>query len=255
MKRKQPGFTLLELLTVVAILAILATLAVVGYRAYMERARAPDIIEKYDALRVSVGAQAQAGKTDDCAQFAQNLGKANLDSAYATLAYGFEATPGGYRPVLNVCALADPAKPLRIPVARAAHDTMLKTGMVEKNAVLTESVVSYALRLSDGDEALCKSAPPAVASACGTPPATTTGTGTGPGTAPGPGTTAVSGGSTASGGTAGGSSAQPPASTSTTTPPQPPVNHHEQCVAQCRQTICLNCNSRAYRNCVANCPH
>jgi len=204
-----------------------------------------------------------------------------MDSAYATLAYGFEATPGGYRPVLNVCALADPAKPLRIPVARAAHDTMLKTGMVEKNAVLTDAVVSYALRLSDGDSAVCKTAPPAVASACGTPPVTNTGTGTsttinpgpgpvaspgpipttnpgnppGPGAAPGPGTTAISGGGTTGSGTSGGSNAQPPASTSTASRPQPSVDHHEQCVANCRQTICSNCNSRAYRNCVANCPH
>lgn len=166
-QRKQAGFTLVEVLTVVAILAILGAVAVVGYQKYAARARSADIIEKYDAVRTGVAAKALASKTDDCAALVGTLGNSNLSSDYAGLTYGFEAVKDGYRPVLNVCAQFDPAKPLPVKVAREAHDVLAKNGVVEKNAVVTDSVVSFALRLSDGDVALCKTAPVQAATTCG----------------------------------------------------------------------------------------
>lgn len=44
---------------------------------------------------------------------------------------------------------------------------MAKTGVVERNAVVSDSVVSFALRLTDGDAALCKTAPATNSSTCG----------------------------------------------------------------------------------------
>lgn len=169
MKNRANGFTILELLSVVVIIAILGAIAVISYQKYSERARGAEIIEKYDALRTGVHAKGNTAKFDDCAVLAGELGSANLASEYATLAYGFEAVSGGYRPVLTICAQARQNGSLGTMVARDVHDTMTKTGAVEKGAVLTESVVSFALRLSDGDAPLCKTYSSQTRTACGAP--------------------------------------------------------------------------------------
>jgi prepilin-type N-terminal cleavage/methylation domain-containing protein len=163
----QRGFTLIELLTVVAILAVLGALAVVAYQKYTERARGVDIVEKYDALRTNAHAKLAQGQNDDCAKLAESLGTANLADQYATLSYGFEAVQGGYRPVLNVCAQVGNQGVQGVKAARGAYETLTKNGVVEQNPVLTDSVVSFALRLTDGDAALCKTAPAQTATTCG----------------------------------------------------------------------------------------
>jgi prepilin-type N-terminal cleavage/methylation domain-containing protein len=47
----QKGFTLLELVTVTAVVAVLGAVAVHLYGYYTDRARAVDIIGKFDAIR------------------------------------------------------------------------------------------------------------------------------------------------------------------------------------------------------------
>jgi prepilin-type N-terminal cleavage/methylation domain-containing protein len=165
--KKQSGFTIVELLTVVAVIAILGAVAVIGYQQYTNRARGAEIIEKYDAIRTSVAIRSKVeAATDSCAELAKGFDQTNLNTSSATLAYGFEATTGGYRPVLTVCAQAG-NNPLGVATARGTYDTLIKQGVVEKNPVITDSVVSFALRLTDGDAALCKTAPPAAtATAC-----------------------------------------------------------------------------------------
>jgi hypothetical protein len=51
-------------------------------------------------------------------------------------------------------------------VARGVHQTMLSNGVVEKDAVLTDSVVSFAMRLTDGDAAICQTATAPAARVC-----------------------------------------------------------------------------------------
>lgn len=153
------GFTLIELLIAILLVGILATLGVWGYQEYSVRARGADIITKYDALRTGVQARASKGKTDDCAQLARDFDTQNLADQYAALAYGFEAVVGGYRPVLIVCAKATKHGVLGVKVARAAHDSLAKTGTSEQGAVLTDTLVSFALPLTSDNQPLCKMAP------------------------------------------------------------------------------------------------
>lgn len=162
------GFTLIELMVVMAIIAVLGAVAVVVYQKYIERARGVDIVVEYDAIRTAVAAQSQTAKLDDCAELAKGFAALPAPAA-ATLSYGFEAVTGGYRPVLTVCAQAGKNGPQGVKTARSAYETLSKNGVVEKDPVLTDSVVSFALRLTDGGQVLCKTPPAQATTACGQP--------------------------------------------------------------------------------------
>jgi hypothetical protein len=137
---------------------------VVTYRIYIERAAAADLVSAHHNIRNYV--QGLGGKSaDDCAALAAGYERKLLSDPYARLDYGFEAVPGGFRPVLSVCATAQ-SDARNIPVARRAHDSFVNIGVMEKGAVLSDSVVSYALRLTDGEQALCKTAPASSGPAC-----------------------------------------------------------------------------------------
>ena len=160
MKQTQHGFTLLEIMVVVAIVAILGTVAVVGYQEYTARAKASEIVLQYDALRTRTLVGLSESTVESCDKLASALNnRVPVSSQHVALGYGFEAVNGGFRPVLTVCAKADPNYPQAVKVARGVHDTMAKTGdTVSPGAVLTDSLVSFSLRLSDGDRAVCKTA-------------------------------------------------------------------------------------------------
>ena len=172
--QKECGFTLIEILLVVAVIAILGMISVIAYQSYAERSRAADIVVKYDAVRSSVGAEIAQGALSNCAEIVQRLGNTNLADEYARLGYGFEAVPGGYRPVLTVCAKADRNGPLGVKVAQSAHDTLARTARVEKGAVLTETLVSFALPITDSDKPVCTIPYGGTLTACGDPVAVPT---------------------------------------------------------------------------------
>ena len=170
-KRQAQGFTLLEILTVVAVIVILGAIAITGYQSYVARARASEIVLKYDAIRTAMGAALAGGQQlADCAELAKRLGNTNLKDEHAQLAYGFEAVTGGYRPVLTVCAKTDSHGAVGVGVARGAHETLSKSTRVEAGAVLTDTLVSFAVPLSDAGKSVCTVAVAAAQGACGQPP-------------------------------------------------------------------------------------
>lgn len=172
---KLAGFTLIEMLIVVAIIGILATIAVVGYQRYTARARGVEIIEKYDAIRTSVAIETQSSKPDDCAELAKGLNSSNLVNPYATLGYGFQAVSGGYRPVLIVCAQTASRGVLGVQTARGVYDTMMRIdNVLEPGAVLTETQVSFAMRLTSDEAPLRKNYASPTAVACGAVPSAQT---------------------------------------------------------------------------------
>lgn len=163
------GFTIVEFVFTFAVIAILGMISIFAYQNFTERSRATDIVVKYDAIRSGVGAEIAQGTISNCADVAQQLGTANLVDEYAQLGYGFEAVSGGYRPVLTVCAKIDRNGPLGVKVARGAHDTLAKTLRMEKGAVLTDTLVSFAVALSDSDKPVCTVPMVSPTTACGDP--------------------------------------------------------------------------------------
>lgn len=164
MRTAQRGFTLIEAMVVVAIIAVIGAISTITYRIYVERAAAADLVSAHHNIRNYI--QGLGGKSaDDCAALAASYERKLLSDPYARLDYGFEAVPGGFRPVLSVCATAQ-SDARNVPVARRAHDSFANIGVMEKGAVLSDSVVSYALRLTDGEQALCKTAPASSGPAC-----------------------------------------------------------------------------------------
>ena len=75
-KRKQSGFTLIELMIVVAIIGILAAIAIPQYQAYTGRAQAAEAINLFSGVKTSLGeyfnesnawpAAADCAAADDC---------------------------------------------------------------------------------------------------------------------------------------------------------------------------------------------
>jgi len=70
---------------------------------------------------------------------------------------------------LTVCAKAANHGAQGVKVARAAHDEFAKNMPIEAGAVLSDSVVSFALPLTDTKRVVCSQAPPASGSSCGDP--------------------------------------------------------------------------------------
>ena len=159
-KRINRGFSLIDLLMAIAIMGVLVGIAVPLYQSYVARARSAGILVKYDEARTRTGTALNAAPANGrCADIASTLGTGTIPDDYARLAYAFEGTRSsanpGYRPVLTVCASAARQGGLGVLVARAAYDELSKLNVVEPAPVLTDSMVSFSLRLSDASRAAC----------------------------------------------------------------------------------------------------
>jgi len=179
LSRTRAGFTLLEILFVVAIMGILAAVAIPLYGNYTTRARATDIVTKYDAAKSTANANI-AGDTvlSRCDEVLKRFAAPTIDDEYARIAYAFEAVSNGnesgYRPVLTICARAAGQGEQAVKVTRAAHDEFAKNMTIENGAVLTDTVVSFALPLTDPKRVVCRIPVGGQFTACGDPVAVPT---------------------------------------------------------------------------------
>lgn len=170
----QVGFTLLEMLAVISILALIVAIATPVYQNYSDRARASEIIARYDAMRTSVATDLANGIVTSCDELGSTIGNPNLGEDYAELALGFEAVSGGagatvagWRPVLTVCARNDQQGSAAVRIAHAALDELSNQHRVESGAVVSDAIISFSLPLTLGNEASCRIAPSTAVAGCG----------------------------------------------------------------------------------------
>lgn len=158
MKKLQHGFTLIEIMVGLAIVAVLGAISVIAYGEYTAKAKAVDIVTQYEALRTRAATVLSNRSVEKCDDVQMMLnGRHPVGNSHAALGYDFvKITDKAYRPVLAVCGKADAGRDA-VRVARTAHDSLARqAGAMEKDAVLTDSVVSFALRLTEGDQAICR---------------------------------------------------------------------------------------------------
>ncbi|AZP12275.1 prepilin-type N-terminal cleavage/methylation domain-containing protein [Undibacterium parvum] len=163
------GFTLVEILIVIGIIGLLAAVALPSYQRYVARSQAAELALKYDAVRTAIQVSAKSGEIHAaCGNLASTVQPANLQSSYAQLALNFDAVPGGFSPVLTICAAAATQGQRGVEVAREAHNLLMRNSTIGQGAVIGESAVSFSVKLA-GDTALCKVLPPAgtAKAACG----------------------------------------------------------------------------------------
>ena len=178
-RRNGAGFTLLEILVVVAIIGIIAAIAIPLYGNYTTRARATDIVTKFDAAKSTANANiADDGVISKCDEVLKRFSAPTISDEYARIAYAFEAVSNGnesgYRPVLTVCSRVASQGAQAVKVARAAHDEFAKNLSIEGGAVLTDTVVSFALPLTDPKRVVCLVPVGGPFTACGDPVAVPT---------------------------------------------------------------------------------
>jgi prepilin-type N-terminal cleavage/methylation domain-containing protein len=150
------GFTIIEIMFVVAIIGILAAIAGTLYTHYYDpRARASEVITQYDALRTRLQEDFQAnGMRQECRELVE-LARGNLQSPYVKLDLGTlpvdqNDPTKGHRAVITVTGTLQDHGARGVQIARAVHDELAKNGVVVGKPVLTDSIVLFSLRLSDG---------------------------------------------------------------------------------------------------------
>lgn len=175
------GFTLLEIALSLAVVGILVAIAYPFYRDYRARAKASELVLKYDAVKAGIGTDLAQGPVDSCAELASRVNPGNLKSEFARLGVEFEREgDAGYRAVLAYCADAKVEGETGLMVTREAHGVFEKTNRVEKSAVLNDTLVSYAIPLQASGAIACRTGAPQGKPMCsrgsgggGTPPVTT----------------------------------------------------------------------------------
>lgn len=172
-KNNQKGFTLLELALTCAIVVLLASIAIPLYTDYSDRARASEILLRYDAVRSGLQSTITNEIYSNCGDIAAQVPSGNLGDDYARLSLGFEAINGvnlnGYRPVLLVCAKNDAQGDRAVRIAQAAFEELSLNGKVEAGAIVSPILVSFGVSLTDDNRAVCGIPTGAPTAPCGDP--------------------------------------------------------------------------------------
>ena len=154
--RASCGFTIVEIMFVVAIIGVLAAIAGTVYTHYYDpRARAAEVIGQYDAMRTTLQEDYQAnGMRQDCRSLVE-LARGNLQSPYVKLDLGTlpvdqNDPTKGHRAVLTITGTLQDHAARGVQIARAAYDDLVKNGVVVGKPILTDTIVLFSLRLSEG---------------------------------------------------------------------------------------------------------
>ncbi len=157
MIKRITGFTILELMLVIAIIGVLAAVAVPLYQGYQERAQATEIVVLYDELRSGLSGDLQTGSFSRCSDLMDRAGRGVLNDHFAPTGFGFTAVAGGngYKLVLGVFARLDQEGERGIKVAQAAFDQFSALGLTNPRSIVSDTVVSFNLPITNTLEPDC----------------------------------------------------------------------------------------------------
>ena len=85
-KNNKKGFTLVELLVVIAILAILASVAVVGYTAFIDKAKESNATSEAHQIDTSIEAALMTLEVGDIVKVTDDIGVVKAATGYTALA-------------------------------------------------------------------------------------------------------------------------------------------------------------------------
>lgn len=107
-KRRQGGFTLIELMIVVAIVAILAAVALPAYQTYTKRAKFSEVIAAVGPAKTAVEVCVQGAVDDDAAAGCHTAGDNAVNGAYNdAIVNDVEAAASGSSGVIAITAKGD----------------------------------------------------------------------------------------------------------------------------------------------------
>ena len=93
-RKKQEGFTLIELMIVTMIIGVLALIALPAYETYSDRTRFSEAILALGNYRLSVGVQIQAGEFTSLTEVDAGSGGIPPAQARSATAHGIDVTDG-----------------------------------------------------------------------------------------------------------------------------------------------------------------
>ncbi len=159
---------LLDLAFLFAALTILAALAYPIGGHFVEKARAKDVLRKYEAVREDLAEKLGGASPESCDEVRALVEEARLHDDRLVLGVGFaQVTLGGkrgYRPVFSVCGATGTADALG--VARAAQRIFSAAHRLEPGGLVRDSMVSFAAPLGPSDHVVCSVPPQRPARLC-----------------------------------------------------------------------------------------
>ncbi|MFT7141359.1 MAG: hypothetical protein ACI9B8_003796 [Sulfitobacter sp.] len=174
--KQYSGYTILELMIALGIVALLAVITVPLYQGYIREAEITAISLEYEIWAEKVESSSLNQVISKCADLLTDTDAGLIAEHGARVSMGFKAVSGGplqgYRPIFQVCARTDEHRTRGIEVAKAAHKAFSNSAYIEPGAVVSDTVVSFSLRLTANDNPVCRVPVGSAFTPCGLPVAT-----------------------------------------------------------------------------------
>ncbi len=160
MMNRAKGFSMIELMVALGILAITATIAISVYVNSLQSAETVDALETYTVLREQIGAkkaQAQGSllSCDGSLFEASALENDYMNLAITPVAIDPSDPSMGYSATLVISADVGSSDGNAVAAARLLHEELTGQGATIYDPVLTDSVVSFGVLISNPGEAVC----------------------------------------------------------------------------------------------------